>query len=350
MFTKIKDFTTGTPLRAVITGTLTFALVSGFDYYLRNEISLDVFYFLPIFIFTWSAGRGWGYAAAMAGVVVWLTDERIFAPDFAAMYQIVLWNALVRLAFFVAVVVLISELRRTLSKERSVAKLKSAMIHTVSHEFNNALTGMSAALFLLEETDERADDKTREGLYAAMGSSQHKLSLYVKNILNEARMEEGRFKIEKQPVLLRELASGVAESIQELVRQKELKLSLEVPETPLLVSADKEALALVISNLMGNSVKYTRQGGTITVRIESAGAPPGKMIFSVEDSGIGISLADLKNITAGFYRTEEGKSEAGGFGLGLRICNELLELHGSRLEISSENGLTARSQAFWRSV
>ncbi len=332
----------GTRSRAMTTGVILFLIVSGFDYWLRNEISIDVFYFLPIFILTWHGSLRWGLGAALAGVFVWLTDERIFALDFADQYHIVLWNAVVRLAFFSTVPLLVNEIRVVLARERSVARLKSAMIHTVSHEFNNALTGLSAGLFLLKETDPAAGDATRDKIYTAMDASQHKLSLYVKNILNEARMAEGRFKIEKQPVALRELAAGAIASVSELVRQKEIKLSLEMPDTPELVSVDREALALVISNLVGNAVKYTKPGGEITVRIEPTGTTPGKVVFSVEDSGIGISLADLKKITAGFYRTQEGQDQAEGFGLGLRIANELLGLHGSRLEISSEKGKGSR--------
>jgi signal transduction histidine kinase len=288
---KIKYFATGTRLRAIITGGLIFLMVSAADYNLRNDISLDVFYFLPIIILTWRVGKNWGTAAALASVFVWLTDERVFAPDIGETYNIVLWNALVRLAFFYIVVVLMDEMRRLVEKERSVSNLKSAMIHTVSHEFNNALTGLSAGLFLLKETDQSASDETRDKIYASMDGSQRKLSLYVKNILNEARMEEGRFRMQKHPVALRDLVSAAADSLQELLHQKNIKLSMLMPEVPVLVNADSEALALVISNLLGNAVKYTRQGGEIEVRLEPAGTPPEKVVLSVEDSGIGISLA-----------------------------------------------------------
>lgn len=342
MLTRIKDFSIGTRPRAITIGVSIFVLVSAADYRLNNDISLDVFYFIPIIILTWRAGKKWGVAASLASVFVWLTDERIFALDFSDKYHVVLWNALVRLAFFYAVAALVDELRSVVEKERSVSKLKSAMIHTVSHEFNNALTGLSTGLFLLRETDAAASDETRSRLYDSMEGSQRKLSLYVKNILNEARMEEGRFKVEKKPVALRVLAEGVTESVQELLRQKEIKLSMEMSEQPVLVNADSEALALVISNLIGNAVKYTRKGGEITVRIEPSGNPPHSVMFSVEDSGIGISLSDMKRITSGFYRTEEGKGYAEGFGLGLRISNNLLSLHDSRLEISSEKGKGSR--------
>ncbi|MDD2804948.1 MAG: HAMP domain-containing sensor histidine kinase [Elusimicrobiales bacterium] len=339
---RIESFLFGTRSRAIVCAAICFALISGADYLLRNEITIDVFYFVPILIVTWHGGRGWGGVFSLAAVLTWLTDEHLFVPGFLAQLHIIAWNAAVRLAFFMTVVLLLAEIRKLLGRERAVSKLKSAMMHTVSHEFNNALTGLSTGLFLLRETDAAAQESTRAQLYTAMEASQHKLSMYVKNILNEARMEEGRFRIDKKPVALREILSGAAESLSEVLKQKGVILLLDLPERPLVVNADREALALVISNLLGNAAKYTRSGGTITVRIEPGGTPPASAVFSVEDTGIGISLADLNKITSGFYRTEEGREQADGFGLGLKISNELLALHGSRLEISSEKGQGSR--------
>ena len=212
------------------------------------------------------------------------------------------------------------------------------MLHTVSHEFNNALTVMSTGLFLLRESEPGPVDETRARLLLMLANAQTQMALYVKNILNEARMDEGKFKLDKRPLALRELVGECVDSVRALLKQKDITLEFKMPEVPVFVSADREALALVVSNLLGNAIKYTPQNGRIDVEICPAGEPPKKIIFSVEDSGIGISLADLKKITAGFYRTEDGKTAAGGFGLGLKIVNELLNLHGSRLEISSERG------------
>lgn len=338
MMKSLKVFFFGTRRRALLTGLFLFCAVSALDYALANEVSLGVFYFLPIFIVTWHGGNAWGAGMAMAGALVWLADARLSTPDFFTAPNIIFWNAAVRLGFLLTLVYLLAELKSLLARERAISRLKSAMIHTVSHEFNNSLTGMSAGLFLLQETEPGGGDETRSRLYAAVNSAQRNMALYVKNLLNEARMEEGKFRLEKKPVALRGLVLASAEAVRELLKQKNLGLSTKMPEIPILVDADQEALALVVSNLLGNAIKYTPQNGKITVGISPAGNPPDKVIFSVEDTGIGIPLEDLNKITAGFYRTEEGKNAAEGFGLGLKISNELLNLHGSRLEISSEKG------------
>ncbi|MFA6434472.1 MAG: HAMP domain-containing sensor histidine kinase [Elusimicrobiales bacterium] len=328
----------GTPRRALSSGLFLFCALSALDYLLADEVSIDVFYFIPIFIVTWRGGRAWGVGMSLAGTLAWLGDARVFAPAFTDATWIVFWNAAVRLGSMLALVQLLTELKGLLARERAVSGLKSSMLHTVSHEFNNSLTSMSAGLFLLQETEPSGGDETRPRIYAMLNDAQRAMALYVKNILNEARMEAGKFRLEKKPVALRDLALEATGTAREILRQKGIKLSVKMPEQPIMVDADQAALALVISNLLGNAIKYTPQNGRITVEICPSGEPPSKVIFSVEDTGIGISLEDLKHITAGFYRTQEGKNAADGFGLGLKISNELLNLHGSRLEIASEKG------------
>ena len=99
-------------------------------------------------------------------------------------------------------------IRSLMRKEQRSAVIKSAMVHTVSHEFNNALTVIDAVIFLLEESEPKKDDASRAGLYRTLAYERKSLKSYVKNILNEARMEAGKFKIEKKPLALCELAAG----------------------------------------------------------------------------------------------------------------------------------------------
>jgi signal transduction histidine kinase len=175
-----------------------------------------------------------------------------------------------------------------------------------------------------------------------MDNARFQMAQYVKNMLNEARMEAGKFKLEKRPLAFRELVQESAGCLKELINQRGLTLALKMPESPFFVEADREALSLVVSNLLANAVKYTPRGGQITVHISSYKDPAEQVVFSVEDTGVGIALVDIDSITAGFYRTEEGKSTAEGFGLGLKITNELLSLHGSHLDIFSEKGKGSR--------
>ncbi len=338
MMNSLNKFFFGTRPRALLTGSVIFIALTTLDYMLVDEVSIDVFYFIPIFIVTWHGGRLWGVALSLACTLDWLGDTLVFTPATYTTTNIFLWNALVRLASFLTLVYLLAEFKALLARERAASKLKSSMIHTVSHEFNNSLTSMSGGLFLLRETEPDGPDERRARLYALLTGAHQQLALYVKTILNDARMESGKFKLEKKPVALRDLVEEASRSVEELLKQKNIRISTKMPERPVLTDSDPAALALVVSNLLSNAIKYTPQNGRITVGLRTSGEPPDKVVFSVEDTGIGISLDDLKKITTGFYRTEDGKTAAAGFGLGLKISDELLRLHGSRLEISSEKG------------
>ena len=308
------------------------------DYFTGYEISFSSFYLLPILLVTWRTGLKYGLATALVSAVLWLLADYWIIEHAYSHPFIPYWNALVRLIFFALSAVLLDKIQTLVQKTRAEARLKSEMVHAVSHEFNNALTGMFTALFLLRETEPAGAGETRARLYRTIAAIQQNLKLYVKNILNEARMEDGKFRLEKRTVALRDLAMEASDPMEELLKQKNIKLNKDLPPVPVLVDADRDALALVISNLLGNAVKYTPQDGTITIRLTPFGAPANRILFAVDDTGPGISLEDIKKITAGFYRTSEGRAAAEGFGLGLKISNELLALHGSRLQIASEKG------------
>lgn len=231
---------------------------------------------------------------------------------------------------------LLLQIRSLLRREQRSAAVRSAMVHTVSHEFNNALTVIDATIFLLEETEPGKNDEKRAGLYRTLSFERKSLKSYVKNILNEARMEAGRFKIEKKPLALSDLVAGSVSVMEELMRRKKISFSLDLTEEPFVVNADQEAMALVLSNLVGNAVKYTPESGRIAVRLAAEKA--GHITFHIENSGRGIAAEDIEKIKTEFFRTGEGQAAAEGFGLGLKICNDMLLLHGSALEIKSELG------------
>jgi signal transduction histidine kinase len=246
------------------------------------------------------------------------------------------------LAALAAVPVLL-QLRYLLRAEQRAAAMKSAMMRTVSHEFNNAITVIDAAVFMLDETEPDKKNPRRAGLYDTLKFETKSLGRYVKNILNEARMESGRFKVEKKEIALRDLVARTVYSMEGLMRQKNVSFRLDITGKPVPVFADPEALSLVVSNLIGNAVKYVPPGGRVLVRLGPDQALPGNVRFYVENSGRGITPDDIKKLKQEFYRTEDAKAAASGFGLGLRISNEMLQLHGSELEVTSEEG---KSSAF----
>ena len=241
------------------------------------------------------------------------------------------------LAALAAIPVLL-QLRYLLRAEQRAAAMKSAMMRTVSHEFNNAITVIDAAVFMLSETEPDKGNARRAAVYDTLKFETKSLGRYVKNILNEARMASGRFKLERKEIALRDLVAPAVYSMEGLMRQKNVTFRLDITGRPAPVLADQEAMSLVVSNLIGNAVKYVPPGGSVLVRLGPDKTAPGNIRFYVQNSGRGIAPEDIKKLKQEFYRTEDAKVAASGFGLGLRISNEMLQLHGSELEISSETG------------
>lgn len=331
-----------TPGKSVGWALFLLSAVGYIDHVTGYEISLSYFYLLPVLLVVWNIDLRSGLIFSFLAALMWHLNDYWFVPHHYSQPLIPYWNTLVRFAFFATFSSLSARIKSLLQQERVHSKLKSSMIHTVSHEFNNSLTVLTSGLFLLRETEPEPCDETRLKVLTALDETRLQLSRYIKNILNEGRMEAGKFKLEKSALALRELINECVTPMRGILDTKGLELQVIVPESPVFVSADRDALALVVSNLLANAVKYTPGGGRIILRILSRGDPADKLVFSVEDTGIGISLEDIDKISAGFYRTDAGKSAADGFGLGLKITNELLDLHGSHLEIFSEKGKGSR--------
>jgi two-component system phosphate regulon sensor histidine kinase PhoR len=116
-----------------------------------------------------------------------------------------------------------------------------------------------------------------------------------------------------------------------------LQLRVEALPDALLCLADRDHIEQVLLNLLDNGLKYSRPGGTVTVRV--GGGPEGSARLQVQDEGIGIPAGELPRIGERFYRADRARSRAeGGSGLGLAIAQALVEAHGGRLSIESEEG------------
>lgn len=321
---------------------LLLAVIGYADYVTGYEVAFSYFYLAPVLLVAWNLPRSHGVAVSIAAALAWLANDVWLVRHPYSDPLIPYWNTLVRWAFFVTFALLARRVRELMDRESELAALKGSLVHTVSHEFNNALTVFASGLFLLKETGPGTPDGQRRKVLEVLDDTRMQMARYVKNILNDARLEAGKFRLEKARLALREVVGEIIPPVREIARSKGLSLDVTMPEAPIYVLADRDALALVVSNLLANAVKYTPEGGRVTVGLAGAGDPVEKLVFSVSDTGIGISLEEMDRLTADFYRTETGKTAAAGFGLGLKIASELLKLHGSRLDIVSEKAKGSR--------
>ncbi|MFI5347215.1 MAG: sensor histidine kinase [Elusimicrobiota bacterium] len=315
------------------------AMVWTMDRLAPAQASFSAFYLLPVGFVAWFCGEGWGYVMAALTAAAWLQGDLADGIGYSD-WWIPYWNAFIHLILFVlmsAMSGVLTRQRRLYEVEHEMSELKSDLVSLVSHEFGNSLTTLRLSLTILEESEGAAPSSQRQMCYATLHRVYAHLSNATANFLNLNRIEAGRFSPHLRRTPLRTLVHATIAQLGAEFETKHVELKLDFPAQHVVVNADPDALSVVMSNLIGNAFKYTPVGGSVTVRIAADDAA-GTARVSVEDTGIGISKADLKRITTGYYRSEGGRQAAKGFGVGLKVARELLDSQGSRLEIESEVG------------
>jgi signal transduction histidine kinase len=221
-------------------------------------------------------------------------------------------------------------------RELELSKLKTELVSMVGHEFGNAINIIQAATDVLRSTEGRESPEKRASFYAMLDASAQSLNSVVNNLLDLGRLESGRFAVSPKPILLRPLIQDCLRRWELVGHKKGIRFELELPKETVPVIADPDALGLAVSNLLSNAIKYTPEGGAVTLGVK----PPdgGRVKVYVADTGIGIDAAERQKLTSAFYRAPGGKRVAKGFGLGLYIVREILEAHGSALELDSAVG------------
>ncbi|MFI5349503.1 MAG: sensor histidine kinase [Elusimicrobiota bacterium] len=322
------------------------------DRMIAPQISLGVFYLIPVAYVCWYSGEKWGYAMALLSTAAWLEDDILLARSFSTWLPY--WNAFVRLGFLAVAAALanmILRLRRLNEAEHQVSELKSNLVSLVSHEFGNLLMTYRLALTLLRESEPGEPSASRLESYAMLGRVYTHLNSAVKNFLNLNRIQSGRFVPNLERTSLLAQIHGVLAVQDSTFANKNISLSTSAPEGNLFVSADPDALTVVLSNLVANAVKYTPEAGSVKVSAEFA--PPDSARITIEDTGIGISREELPLIASGYYRTEAGRRAAKGYGVGLKVVHDLLDTLNSHLEIESTPGRGSRFSfclPLWREI
>jgi two-component system phosphate regulon sensor histidine kinase PhoR len=163
------------------------------------------------------------------------------------------------------------------------------------------------------------------------------------NLINDldeiSKLESGEQLIYKQNFIIQELVKEVFETLSMKSEQKNIRYGIKKGcEAPLTVFADKEKIRQVILNLVENSIKYGKTGGTITASMYNT---DGKHILvEISDDGIGIAEKHLSRVFERFYRTDEGRSiDITGSGLGLAICKHIIEAHGQTIHVRSREDI-----------
>jgi two-component system phosphate regulon sensor histidine kinase PhoR len=233
-----------------------------------------------------------------------------------------------------------------LTRERELSEMKSDFVSKASHELRTPLSSIRAYVEMLVD-GEANDDKSRQEFYRIMQNETDRLSRLIDNMLNISRIEAGIVQIERENVDIKALIGRAIHTLEPQAREKNLSLNQRLSAVDLCVEGDADMLYQVVLNLLSNGVKYTPDGGRVTVSADSDNLTR-SVLVSVADTGLGIPPDALPRLFDKFFRVENYKRVAKGTGLGLSLCKHIVEMvHHGQVGVESKLGMGSK---FWFSV
>jgi signal transduction histidine kinase len=223
--------------------------------------------------------------------------------------------------------------------------LKDEFISIVSHELRtpvNAITGFGSIL-----TDGLAGELSAQQLHYVekMLVGADRLLALINDLLDFSRIRAGKFSLARRELAATAVLAESCDLLRDAASQAGIRLVCDPEEPPLCLNGDPQRLGQVLVNLVGNAIKFTPRGGTVTTRVKARGE---MAYFEVEDTGPGIAPDDLKRLFQRFGQLDTSNTrEARGTGLGLAIVKSLVEAHGGQVGVESTLG---EGSIFWFTV
>lgn len=223
---------------------------------------------------------------------------------------------------------------KDVTSQKLAGEAKVEFLSHVAHELKTPINAIKSYTEMLVEGEVNKRETLLE-FYNAVNGEADRLSSLINNLLNLSKIEMGSLTLSKSMTRTKEFLENifkVATSRDTKNMHYELIMSEKIPP----INIDKELMGTVLINLIGNAIKYTPEGGRITLRAEESGD---QFMIHVIDTGIGIFEKDMPHIFEKFYRSsDEQVRKQSGHGLGLAIANQIVDLHGGEIKVISKKG------------
>jgi signal transduction histidine kinase len=223
--------------------------------------------------------------------------------------------------------------RAQVGQLRQLDRMKDEFLSLVSHELRTPLTSIRGYVEMLPEDAPLSD--VQQGFVRVILRNVNRLASLVEDLLFVARLDEGRVQLTESTIDVGEILGEAADTARPAAALRNVSLEVDADGIPLVIG-DRERLAQMIDNLVANAVKFTPEGGAVTLRARNG---DGRVRVEVADTGIGIPPEEVDRLFERFFRASTAHEvDTPGTGLGLAISQSIAEAHGTRLHVQSEVG------------
>ena len=223
-----------------------------------------------------------------------------------------------------------------ITERRRVERMKDEFVSIVSHELRTPLTSIKGYVDLIREGEVGDITEMQQSFLDIVTSNTDRLVALINDLLDISRIESGRVELSVEDIGLKETIETVRSQMRTLGDSRRAHTVVDVPEEPIIVSADRDRIIQVLTNLLSNAYKYSPEDSTVTIRAAVEGD---FARVEITDQGIGIPEEDQTQLFTKFFRVDSAMSRGvGGTGLGLSIVKSLVELHGGQTRVKSREG------------
>lgn len=223
---------------------------------------------------------------------------------------------------------------RSLIKQKKLSEIKSDFINNMTHELKTPLATISLAVDALKSAKVQADTKSVDYFSTIIKEENVRMNKHVETILQAAQLEKNEYEVNRQKVDIHDLIQGVVESFKLQLEGKPSAVHTILEANPSEIWIDEEYFLHVLSNLIDNAIKYSKDDIDITIKTKTVS---NKMIITIEDKGIGMTSDTVKHIFEKFYRAHSGNiHNVKGFGLGMSYVRWVIDMHKGSIHVTSE--------------
>ena len=225
----------------------------------------------------------------------------------------------------------VKELERAYEELKALDRMKDEFLAMTAHELKTPLTSMLSLVRQMLDRDLGKLNEKQEKALRIVSRGTERLGGSIEKILEISKLESGQMELNKEKIQLTPLIQDVVEQMKPMARLKKITLTQRITKLPP-VEADGKRVGTVLTNLIENAIKYTLNGGRVTVEAKQRG---NQILVQVRDRGMGIAKKDIQKLFTKFFQVNHTKP---GAGLGLNISKMLVEAHGGKIRCESELG------------